>query len=420
MVSMQDYMNSIKNRADINQNAYKKSNSLNDKSFTTSSAASLNLNSKTDSFEKEDDKSNTTNDKKIDKKKIFKIVGIIAGIGLAILAFLKRKQISSALSNLFNKKHPPKPPTPPQNPPTSNIPNPKTPPGAPSSTPTIKPVQTSKPVIQGGSKAQPDVKIKPTDDTSKTVQKGVNAASKKIESNPTLSEYTKLCEEFEELRKLDISDPTRKAAAQKLNALEKQMIEQNISFVPKAPESFASDKERWDYLYYRLMGVPVKNEATAIDMLDQFGKLGGKMYDPNTGKDSLMDIGIAALSYLDNDKIDADSANRILQKYIDSVFKFATNEIPTGGYSPDAAELLPRYHNFTQLMTKDTVIKFINAFKNIAVDKKQYKDIKYFLKDGSWQIFYPKLKVEDLPDIQKALDEFAAAVENLPDDIMKV
>ena len=237
---------------------------------------------------------------------------------------------------------------------------------------------------------------------------------------PTLDEYTKLCEEFEELRKLDISDPTRKAAAQKLNALEKQMIEQNISFVPKAPESFASDKERWDYLYYRLMGVPVKNEATAIDMLDQFGKLGGKMYDPNTGKNSLMDIGIAALSYLDNDKIDTDSANRILQKYIDSVFKFATNEIPTGGYSPDAAELLPRYHNFTQLMTKDTVIKFINAFKNIAVDKKQYKDIKYFLKDGSWQIFYPKLKAQDLPDIQKALDEFAAAVENLPDDIMKV
>ena len=71
-------------------------------------------------------------------------------------------------------------------------------------------------------------------------------------------------------------------------------------------------------------------------------------------------------------------------------------------------------------MTKDTVIKFINAFKNIAVDKKQYKDIKYFLKDGSWQIFYPKLKAQDLPDIQKALDEFAAAVENLPDDIMKV
>ena len=40
---------------------------------------------------------------------------------------------------------------------------------------------------------------------------------------------------------------------------------------PKAPESFASDKERWDYLYYRLMGVPVKNEATAIDMDENAG-----------------------------------------------------------------------------------------------------------------------------------------------------
>jgi len=64
MVSMQDYMNSIKNKTDINQNTYKKTNSLNDKSFTTSSVASLNLNSKTDSFEKEDNKNNVSNDKK--------------------------------------------------------------------------------------------------------------------------------------------------------------------------------------------------------------------------------------------------------------------------------------------------------------------------------------------------------------------
>ena len=32
----------------------------------------------------------------------------------------------------------------------------------------------------------------------------------------------------------------------------------------------------------------------------------------------------------------------------------------------------------------------------------------------------PNLKETDLPEIQKALDEFTKAVENLPDDIIKV
>lgn len=410
MVSMQDYINSIKS------NAVNNSVNFEDKIKSQNSFVMSNMASKNDSFEKKDNNVDTSKDNKIDKNKVFKIGVIIAGIGLAILAFLKRKQIISALSNLFNKKQPPEPPTPPQNPPTSNIPNSKTPPAAPSSAPITKPVQTPEPIIQGGSKAQPDVKINPTDDTSKTVQKGVNAASKKIESNPTLAEYTALDEKWQSMAD---DNPEKDVLGRKIVALRKQMIEQNISFVPKAPESFASDEEKWSHLY-RLMNMPVNNEATAIDMLDQFSKLGGKMYDPNTGKDSLMDMGTSVLIYANEKTQDIDSSNRIFQKYIDSVFKFATNEIPTGGYSPDAAVLLPAYNESRHVMTKDTVIKFINAFKNIAVDKKQYKDIKYFLKDGSWQIFYPKLKVQDLPDIQKALDEFAAAVENLPDDIMKV
>ena len=237
---------------------------------------------------------------------------------------------------------------------------------------------------------------------------------------PTLEEYTRLRKEFnEKLRKLDISDPTRKAAAKKLKEMERQMIEQNISFVSKAPESFASEKERWDY-FYKGIDANVRNEASAMDILDQFSRLGGKMYDKNTGRDSLTDIPVSVLIYANEKATSIESSNRILQKYVDSVFKFATNEIPKYGYHPDAAELLPMYNRSIKVMTKDTVIKFINAFKNIAVDKQQYIDIKYFLQDGIWQSFYPQLKPQDLPDIQKALDEFAKAVENLPYDIMKI
>ena len=238
--------------------------------------------------------------------------------------------------------------------------------------------------------------------------------------SPTLEEYKRLRKEFnEKLRKLDISDPTRKAAAKKLKEMERQMIEQNISFVSKAPENFASEKERWDY-FYKGIDANVRNEASAMDILDQFSRLGGRMYDKNTGRRSIADIGTAVLIYANEKATSIESSNRILQKYVDSVFKFATNEIPPRGYSPDAAELLPAYNNSIKVMTKDTVIKFINAFKNIAVDKQQYIDIKYFLQDGIWQSFYPQLKPQDLPDIQKALDEFAKAVENLPYDIMKI
>jgi len=194
---------------------------------------------------------------------------------------------------------------------------------------------------------------------------------------------------------------------------------QNVSFIPKAPESFANDKERWDYLYV-LHNIPMKNEATIMDYLSQFEKFGGKMYDKSTTRDSITDVGTVVECFVDDHKSETGMLNRIIKKYIDIISKFATNELPGGGYSPDAAELLPYYNHCTDVMTKDTVIKFINAFKNIAVDKQEYRDISYFLKDGTWQYFYRQLKAEDLPDIQKALDEFAVAVRNLPDDIMKI
>ena len=384
MITMQEYINNVKNKTDINQNTYKsvKCNPL------TTSNVSLNL--KPDSFEKENSKTH--------KKEIFKIGAIAAGVASAILAFIKRKRIGNALSGLFNKKKPPEPPAPP----TGNIPNtPKTP-----KTPPEKPRQTTKPEID---------KTKQTDDMDKIAQKGTAVVSETV-SVPTLEEYTALDKKWE---LMSDDDPEKDILGRKIVALRKQMIEQNVSFAPKPPESFASDKERWNYLY-RLMDMDVRNEATAMDILEQFGKFGGRMYNKNRGIYSLTEIDTAILIYATEGTKDIASSNRIIQKYIDSVFKFATNEIPPKGYSPDAGDLMPSYNEVRHVMTKDTVINFINAFKNIAVDKEQYRHIKYFLREDNWQLFYPQLKAEDLPDIQKALDEFGAVVKNLPDDVMAV
>ena len=322
-----------------------------------------------DSFEKKDRNNN--------KIKIIKFGAILSGISLAILAFIKRKQIGNAISNLIHKKTPDITPSAP----SGDIPSrPKTP------------------------------DITPHLDT-----KGITPAQELITQNPpTLDEYTKLCKEFEELKKQrDINDPIRKAAAKRLNEMEKQMIEHNISFLPKAPESFSSEQERWNY-FYKFINMPVDNEATAMDILDHFSRLGGRMYDKNKGIRSITDIPIPVLMFANEQAKSIESSNRILQKYVDSVFKFATNDIPPLGYSPDAAALLPAYNDSRHVMTKDTVIKFIDAFKRIAVDKQQYKDIHYFLQDGTWQMFYPQLKQDDMPDIYKALDSFAKVVESLP------
>ena len=178
MVSMQDYINSIKS------NTINNSKDFEDKTKSQSSFVIPNIAPKNDSFEKEDNKIDTSNDKKIDKKKVFKIGAIIAGIGLAILAFLKRKQISSALSNLFSKKKPLEPPTPPQNIPTSNIPNSKTSPTIPAS----KSTQITEP------KVNPDIGAKkPTEQINQGIQKNTGKIIKEIPKptfgdNPTIEE----------------------------------------------------------------------------------------------------------------------------------------------------------------------------------------------------------------------------------------
>ena len=154
MLSIQDYISSIKT-ADKNNFA-----DCENKTQPQSYNAVQNLSSKNDSFEKEDNKTNN----KINKKKAFKITAIITGIGLAILAFFKRKQIGELFSNIFRKK-PSQAPTPPNN---DILTNPKTPPA----TPPTKPTQSLEP------------KIQPNANVSKPIEEIKNGAQKIIKEIP--------------------------------------------------------------------------------------------------------------------------------------------------------------------------------------------------------------------------------------------
>ena len=172
MVSIQDYINATKMN---NGNTFI---DFEDKAKSMKYNSILNSTSKSDTFEKKGDKDNLVGDKenpdnKIGKKKIVKIGAIIAGVALAMVAFLKRKQIGEFLSNLFHKKSP-EPPVPP----TDNISSKAKTPPAPFSKPNVNPnVDTAK----------------PTDKTNKRWQENIKKIEKEIPKpkfgdNPTILE----------------------------------------------------------------------------------------------------------------------------------------------------------------------------------------------------------------------------------------
>ena len=159
-----------------------------------------------------------------------------------------------------------------------------------------------------------------------------------------------------------------------------------------------------------------------MDALDVFEKYGEKIYQAEPYIDTLGDLGACVSTFLDKNKGNQESLNRVLRKYIDAYSKFATTEVKKG-YSPDSRHLRAMFDSYCYWVDKETSLKFIDTLKNLAVDKNDCKKMGYFFKSltpGDTPSAICWLTKQDLPDIQKALDEFAAAVENLPDDIMKV
>ena len=135
----------------------------------------------------------------------------------------------------------------------------------------------------------------------------------------------------------------------------------------------------------------------------------------------MSDLGASVSAFLSKNQDNPEAFNRVFQKYIDVYSKFATTEVKKG-YSPDSRGLFAMFKHYSLSIDKTTTVKLINNLKNLAVDKDDYLALKSFFKNftcGKYSLM-PNLKETDLPDIQKALDEFADVVANLPDDIMKV
>ncbi len=325
--------------------------------------------SETDSVEIKSKQTGLTSDK---KKKIYTYSAIGGGIILAILAFLKRKSISRFVKNMFGMENP--------RPPRGDSPSPES--------------LAIPPNSSGGG--------------------GGGASSSASIHTPRPPHGHGGAPSVEDLRELERiwahmpnGNPHKAQLGRKITELEKTLKESNVSFVPKAPETFVNEAEKIKYIQQALLEADV-NEASAMDALSVFEKYGSRYtYGPNNSKNIRTGISDLALAI---DKIsgsfDGEIADRAISKYLDLFNKFARSD---GEYTDTRhlRLLIERHHS---KMSEDTVMKMIDTLKKFSFEKAQAWSVRRYVVDDA----YTKRTPEELSRINERLKELEEIVKDMP------
>ncbi len=327
--------------------------------FSRPQAFSTIQKSESDSVEIKSKQTGLTQDK---KKKIYTYSAIGGGIILAILAFLKRKSISHFVKRMFGMKNP----RPPRGDSPDNIPpitNPSNPPSGSGLVHTPRPSDT-----------------------------------------PTL-------ENLKELRKkwinLPNGDPKKQELGCEIYKIEERLKRDNVSFVPKPPETFASEAEKIEYIQSALQRVTM-NEASAMDALGVFEKYGsrytcGPYHSKNidTGMDDL-----AVAIYRISDKFEGEITDKAISKYLDLFNKFARSD---GEYTDTRhlRLLIERHHS---KMSEETVMKLIDTLKKFSFEREQAWTVRRYILDDE----FTKRSPEELSRIEKNIKELEEIVKDMP------
>ena len=278
-------------------------------------------------------------------------------------------------------------------------------------------------------KFKKEIREKYTEQLKKEIREEFDKSGKKYNSTEVIKEtYKRLDKMAQDAGLADYEQNTLKSG-QKLATLRKQMEEQNISFVSKAPEFFETEERKWNYINEALWAAP-KNEASAMDALDVFEKFGEKRFiDETTSVTSLDDLRTSISGYIDeilskgilknifHNEHCLELTNVLLQRYIQVYSKFATNKIDSRAY-PDVKSVWRMFDSYKHIANKDTMLMMINAMKDFAVDKEEYSRLKYFVKHFSPEL-YEVINKNDLQDIEKAIVKLGEKVENLPDNYLQ-
>ena len=239
---------------------------------------------------------------------------------------------------------------------------------------------------------------------------------------PTLDEFQKLEKEdmpalvskFANYTTLDKKhaslpeeSPERLSLGRKLYVLEKQMIEGNISFIPKAPSSFATEADKIKYIKSALHYANT-NEASAMDALSVFEKYGSR-YEYGSFKaininHGLYDLTIAVERVAD--KLDAATTDKVINQYLDIFNKYARID---GEYA-DTRLLLRMIEKNNDKMSENTVSKIIETLKKFSFEKSQTWSVRKYIVSNE----FSKRSPEELARLDVKLKELEEIVKDMP------
>ena len=319
---------------------------------------------KSDNIDKLDLSNKINTDK---KKKIITYSSIAGGIGLFIIAIIKRKQIGEFFSKIFKKKTTPD--TPDNNTSPRNIKDDPTAP--PNNTEGKKPIQSTE-------IPNPNTKL------------------------PTLEEFTDL-ERRWNLTPND--DPMKKVLGKEKVSMRKAMIEGNVSFVPKPPQHFSSQEEKNQYILNALECTYI-NESSAMDALNVFDKFGSRFeYGYKNSENSISDLSIA-VSYAAKE-LDPKTADKIFNKFIDLFGKFADTTPPRHNDTRKLDNIIIEHH---EKMSEDTINKFIDTLEKLSFEQSTAWNIRKNIIENE----YTKRSPEEITRIDSRLKKLEEKIKDLP------
>ena len=304
------------------------------------------------------------------KKETIKYVSMATGIVLAIIAILKRKQISELFAKWFKKQEP------------INIgdrkPNLSTP-------------------------KEPELKIKPTETTEPVPP--LNKPLKTDLSNP-------LIERYEELKRtLKGQDGESYYTTQnKIKEIKKAAREGNISLVRKREFGLeASEIERLKYFEEEVFPVMDSSVQSTLDGLEMFNRYGLNKNDTSKGYNETT-IGKLTLKALTRNPEKVNSkmmpeviaTDEVIRKYIEVFNKYANKDYK------DSDHLSFIFENSYKIISEDTALRFIDTFKRFMYNQKTANNVQMHLTDGVMGRF------KGNKEIEAAVDELIKYSETLP------
>ena len=230
------------------------------------------------------------------------------------------------------------------------------------------------------------------------------AKGTKEEKQSLLNLYTTLDKKHASLPE---ESPERLSLGRKLYVLEKQMIEGNISFIPKAPSSFATEADKIKYIKSALHYANT-NEASAMDALTVFEKYGSR-YEYGSFKaininHGLYDLTIAVERVAD--KLDAATTDKVINQYLDIFNKYARID---GEYA-DTRLLLRMIEKNNDKMSENTVSKIIETLKKFSFEKSQTWSVRKYIVSNE----FSKRSPEELARLDVKLKELEEIVKDMP------